>query len=317
MSSRTTTTLRPKFLKRVKELEDYKKQEGNCEIPNIFPQNQGLANWVRNQRYKFASITSCGKQTTPQQYIEFNMLRDLGFAWTVNTRAEKTLMFEATVKRVQLFKTKHPSLWETGNFNHCSSDLPEGFQDLTALCQDMQELGISKSRKHTLKRLRVKLLNTESTSTLVPAAMGGDVVFKEGGETTELENVNTKKGPGESTSTLPAIMGDVVLKKGGETTELENVNTSKKCLEKSISTIPVAMVDVVLEDGGETNELEHVNTTKKGPEESISTLPVDMGDVVLNEGGEKPELENVKSKKVQFQEEIPKKLRRSKRSMKK
>ena len=184
--------MKVQFLQRLKELEDYKKQKGDCNIPNKFPQNQGLSNWARNQRHKFNSINGIGLKPTPQQFAEFNKLRELGFAWTLNTKAEKTQIYEETVDRVRDFKTEHPELWTTGTFNYDPSNLPEKFKDLTALCQDVQALRISKERKHVLKRLRVKLLNTESISAL-PAAMG-DVVLKEGGEKCELENnVNSNK----------------------------------------------------------------------------------------------------------------------------
>lgn len=221
-----TSSCSSKFLKRLRELEDYKQQEGHCDVPNTFPQNQGLSNWVRNQRYKFNNIKSIGKEPTPIHKEDISKLNQLGFAWTVK-KSPKTQMFMETVDRVQMFKKEHPALWRTANFNHDSSNLPKEFQDLPTLCEDVQGLRISRERKKVLKHLRVKLLNTETIS---PASMG-DVVFKEGGEKSEFEKVNRNKIPEESISTLPDSMGDVVLK-GGEKNELEKVNSKKEIPNK-------------------------------------------------------------------------------------
>ena len=64
--------MKVQFLKRLKELEDYKKQKGDCNIPNKFPQNQGLSDWARNQRQKHPRVV--GKETVILEFKTENTI---------------------------------------------------------------------------------------------------------------------------------------------------------------------------------------------------------------------------------------------------
>ena len=235
----------------MKELEDYKGQHGNCNVPSIFPPNQALANWVRNQRSKFNSIGSNGRKSTSIEREEFNELKKIGFTWSVSSRAEKTLMYELTVDRVQAFKNKHHALWRTGDFNHDCSNLPSDFEDLTTLCEEIQDLKISKGRKKVLKRLRV----------LLPGSIG--------------KEIQERNDPLQDDS-----IGDIIRK------EREKENH-------------ISFGEIVGKEIGKEHR--------------------DKGDTCeeTDEGMKTTNLCRVTRKKVRFQEEIPKKVRRSTRSKKK
>ena len=67
----------------MEELEEYKRQHGHCDVPGIFPENQALANFVRNHRNKWKNIFSSGKQIPPLQKDEFKFFKEIGFSFAI------------------------------------------------------------------------------------------------------------------------------------------------------------------------------------------------------------------------------------------
>ena len=186
-----------KFFSRMEELEEYKRQHGHCDVPGIFPENQALANFVRNHRNKWKNIFSSGKQIPPLQKDEFKIFKEIGFSFAIRQKAFKTQKFEHLVDRVELFKKKHEALWRTGDFNHDSSNLPSDFQDLQTLCENIQKIKISKAHKEVLEDLRVSLMD-ESIDTR-PASMEGGRKTHISFEGDSLSEIFEKKIPGKAT----------------------------------------------------------------------------------------------------------------------
>ena len=61
------------------ELEKYKNTKGDCNVPQRFEENQQLASWVHNQRYRY-KINKLSK-------TRINKLEKLGFSWGVEIRS--------------------------------------------------------------------------------------------------------------------------------------------------------------------------------------------------------------------------------------
>ena len=62
-------------------LVEYKKQNGNCDVPNTYPRNQKLANWATSQRSMFS-------QKRMSQY-RIDKLQALGFSLLIFERERK------------------------------------------------------------------------------------------------------------------------------------------------------------------------------------------------------------------------------------
>ena len=296
-------------------------------MPSFFPENQGLANFVRNQRYKFKNLFSGGKKTSSIQRDEFKMLQDLGLSFSIRSKTEKSQMFDLIVDRVGTFKEKHEALWRTGDFNNDSSNLPSDFQDLQTLCEDIKDLKLSKARKKVLKRLRVSL--TESIGTL-PASMEGGKKSNMSFEVDSLSEVFEKKILGKETQEIHDALeddsiGEIIGKEivgtrpasmeGGKTSNISFGDDSiSEVFEKKILGKETQEKHDALED----DSIGEIIGKERGNKNYIS-----FGEIVGKEHQEKNDSFEGKDEKKEeltklcFQEDGPIQVRRSTRSTRK
>ena len=68
-----------KWQKRLKELKRYKTENGHCLVPQKYPSNQQLANWVKQQRthYRFLQQGKYSSLTDERLFL----LDSIGFVW--------------------------------------------------------------------------------------------------------------------------------------------------------------------------------------------------------------------------------------------
>ena len=322
-----------KFLIRMQELKEYKKQHGHCNVPTIFLENQVLANFVKNQRNKWKNRLSAGN--TGFQRDEYKMFKELGFTWTITSKSEKTQIYERIVDRVGTFKKEHEALWRTGGFNHDNSNLPSDFQDLKTLCEDIQDLKISKARKRVLKRLRVSL--KESIGTLPASVEGAKKTHISFEDNSFISEVFEKKIPGKETeekydaleddSTIGEIIGkergnknnisfgEIIGKEIGKEHQEKNDSFEGKDEKKE------ELTKLCFQEDGPIQVRRSTRSTRKedGPiQVRRSTRSTRNNHSSFQEKGkETSNLCQLNGKKVHFKEEIPNKVRRNTRSMKK
>ena len=73
---------------RYEELVEYKKQNGNSNVPYTYPKNLKLANWVSNQRSKFKKM--CDGKPSPMSSERIEKLNKIGFQWSPDRRSHET-----------------------------------------------------------------------------------------------------------------------------------------------------------------------------------------------------------------------------------
>lgn len=69
---------------RFEELKAYKEENGDCNVPNNYPQNKKLGSFVKKQREDYR-LRQSGKHS-PMNDERIKRLESLGFAWTVINR---------------------------------------------------------------------------------------------------------------------------------------------------------------------------------------------------------------------------------------
>jgi hypothetical protein len=62
-------------------LVDYKKQNGNCDVPRHYENDPPLGSWVNNQRALKKAIQKKKTQSKPEYESRFQKLEELGFNW--------------------------------------------------------------------------------------------------------------------------------------------------------------------------------------------------------------------------------------------
>lgn len=84
---------------RLKELASYRDEHGHCNVPRNYPQNQGLANWLSNQRnqYKIWKKNQESGDSDPEYTFmtadRVAQLEEVGMTW--GTRKRRTKNFDA------------------------------------------------------------------------------------------------------------------------------------------------------------------------------------------------------------------------------
>ena len=290
----------------MEELKEYKRQHGHCNVPTVFLENQVLANFVKNQRNKWKNRLSAGN--TGFQRDEYKMFKELGFTWTITSKSEKTQIYERIVDRVGTFKKEHEALWRTGGFNHDNSNLPSDFQDLKTLCEDIQDLKISKARKRVLKRLRVSL--KESIGTLPASVEGAKKTHISFEDNSFISEVFEKKIPGKETEEKydaledDSTIGEIIGKERGNKNnisfgEIIGKEIGKEHQEKNDSfegkdKIPASVegakkTHISFEDNSFISEVFEKKIPGKETEEKYDALEDDstIGEIIGKERGNK------------------------------
>jgi hypothetical protein len=91
------------------ELKTFKEQHGHCRVPHTFNEIQGLARWVKRQRYQH-KLRNQGQKTTITE-SRVNDLEDLGFVWDSHSAA-----WEERVRELQDFRTLNGNTNVTGKY---------------------------------------------------------------------------------------------------------------------------------------------------------------------------------------------------------
>ena len=61
------------------ELIEFRNQYGHCLVPNAFPENAALAQWVKRQRYQFKLKQESKRSTMSDERV--SALNEIGFIW--------------------------------------------------------------------------------------------------------------------------------------------------------------------------------------------------------------------------------------------
>lgn len=88
---------------RFEELKAYKAEHGDCLVPSVYPKNNQLACWVRQQRTHYRLLAE-GKPSciNPERIGSLQML---GFTWT--TRGTPAEMWAAKLEELKAYKAEH------------------------------------------------------------------------------------------------------------------------------------------------------------------------------------------------------------------
>ena len=90
--------------KRLGELEEYKQENGDCNVPVNYPANPHLAKWVMNQRAAYTRLTEDNpkrSRTISAERIE--ALNKIGFEWRLRDRPE----WDSRHDELVAYKAKH------------------------------------------------------------------------------------------------------------------------------------------------------------------------------------------------------------------
>jgi len=92
---------------RIEELKEYKEKHGNCNVPQVYPANKPLGEWVKTQR-KHYRLKQQGKKSsmTEERILE---LEDVGFVWKVGTadNARNDELWNQRFEELKEYKEKH------------------------------------------------------------------------------------------------------------------------------------------------------------------------------------------------------------------
>ena len=89
----------------------FESEHKHCDVPTTFPENQKLANWVRNQRRNYQKKKN--GEPSPMTEDRVRQLEELGFRWEVTASA-----WDVMFSQLVLFESEH---------EHC--DVPTTFPE--------------------------------------------------------------------------------------------------------------------------------------------------------------------------------------------
>ena len=88
------------WTEKYQELLEFRMIHGHCLVPNCFPANPSLAEWVKRQRYQYKLIGE-GKHST-MSFHRINALENLGFVWNSHEA-----VWEERRKELEEYKRVH------------------------------------------------------------------------------------------------------------------------------------------------------------------------------------------------------------------
>ena len=138
---------------RLEELRQFREEHGTTTMPRKFPLNQGLADWVNNQRFAHRRMVS-GKSST-MTLERAKKLEDLGFKWALrgsSSSLHNTKWFQRCLELKQ-FKSE---------FGH--TNVPQNYKPNLTLAfwinvQRVQRRKLDKGEQTSLSEERVKALD--------------------------------------------------------------------------------------------------------------------------------------------------------------
>ncbi len=152
---------------RIAELDTFFQENGHSNVPNKYPPNQSLANWVRNIRSNYAIQKATNGKMRVLNKIQVKKLVEMNFSFRVhNFKRAKFEKFETLSKLICAYEIEYPLATSRVDFNSRTADLPEKYSRLPELCADIQTADLSKVYTKVLKKMGVRFLS----STLRPAS---------------------------------------------------------------------------------------------------------------------------------------------------
>ena len=152
---------------RIAELDTYFQEYGHSDVPNTYPPNQSLANWVRNVRSNYAIQKATNGKMKVLNKNQVKKMVEVNFSFRVhNFKRAKFEKFETLSRLICAYEGEYPFPTSRVDFNSRTADLPEKYSRLPELCADIQTADLSKVCTKVLKKMGVKF----SSSTLRPAS---------------------------------------------------------------------------------------------------------------------------------------------------
>jgi hypothetical protein len=68
---------------RLKDLQEYHKEHGDCNVPNLYKRNRKLGTWVQCQRRQYKLFREVNDKTPALNTDRINRLNRMGFTWEV------------------------------------------------------------------------------------------------------------------------------------------------------------------------------------------------------------------------------------------
>lgn len=92
-------TFGKRWYEKYKQLVDYKKITGNCDVPELHAENPSLGHWVHNQRKEYSKGEN-GSITSDR----IEALNELSFQWELRSSREVKVEFERRYSELLVFK---------------------------------------------------------------------------------------------------------------------------------------------------------------------------------------------------------------------
>jgi hypothetical protein len=86
------------WTEKFEELIEFRNQYGHCLVPNAFPDNAALAQWVKRQRYQYKLKKEAKRSTMSDERI--GALEEIGFVWDSHSA-----VWEERLNELKLYKT--------------------------------------------------------------------------------------------------------------------------------------------------------------------------------------------------------------------
>lgn len=146
---------------RIAELDTFFQENGHSNVPNKYPPNQSLANWVRNIRSNYAIQKATNGKVKVLNKIQQKRMKEMNFSFRVhNFKRAKFEKFETLSKLICAYEMEYPLATSRVDFNSRTADLPEKYSRLPELCADIQTADLSKVYTKVLKKMGVRFLSS-------------------------------------------------------------------------------------------------------------------------------------------------------------
>lgn len=122
------------------DLLEFRNKYDHCLVPNTFKENQGLANWVKRQRYQYNLFRQNKRSSITIERIR--LLSSIGFVWS-----SREVAWQERLKELLLYKKKH---------SHCN---------VPTRCKDNPHLAMWVKSQ----RRQYKLYQARKVSNMTPA----------------------------------------------------------------------------------------------------------------------------------------------------
>jgi hypothetical protein len=102
-------SLRDDWQKHYKELKEYKRKHGHCNVPARYKENRRLGIWVSAQRqqYKILKAPEGPRRSTPLTQERIDLLNEVGFVWSVRSRAGLGVGWDQRLQELRSYKALH------------------------------------------------------------------------------------------------------------------------------------------------------------------------------------------------------------------